>query len=198
MCLNEPSSIDSNVVPNSSWPFFLPDIVPDVFYSTYLEMGKKVTDNFVYFVYGTIAGIRKLQLTVDVMIALMVEPPRLVRKFLFLIFWSGGFRKDTTGLTSWKQVFQQYGLTEWECSVLFGAERLWLRNRCVVLVVQHHSITLHVRKQQVVGVYLHALCRTDPWSACLQHMVQVRLLSVPAGPGRCPCLSLESSHFFFV
>lgn len=55
---------------------------------------------------------------------------------------------------------------------------------------------LHVREQQVVGVYLHALCRTDPWSACLQHMVQVRLLSVPAGPGRCPCLSLESSHFF--
>lgn len=69
------------------------------------------------------------------MIALIVEPLRLVRKSLFLIFWSGGFRKVTTGLTSSKQVFQQYGLTEWECSVLFGAERLWLRNRCVV---QHH------------------------------------------------------------
>lgn len=101
-------------------------------------MGKKITDNFVYFVYGTIAGIRKLRMSVNVMIALMVEPPRLIRKSLFLIFWSGGFRKVTTGLTSWKQVFQQLGLTECECSVLLGAERLWLRNRCVVLVVQHH------------------------------------------------------------
>ncbi len=42
---------------------------------------------------------------------------------------------------------------------------------------------LHGREQQVVGARLHALCRAAPRSAgCLQHMVQLKLLSVPAGP----------------